>query len=47
MSIIYRNEIPYLEEQDLAELTNSMQTPFYVYSQKNRCIFGGPTGPPK
>ena len=35
MSITYRNEIPYLEEQNLVELTNSMQTPFYVYSQKN------------
>ena len=33
MSIIYRNEIPYLEEQNLVELTNSIQTPFYVYSQ--------------
>ena len=34
MSIIYRNEIPYLEEQNLVELTNSLPTPFYVYSQK-------------
>lgn len=35
MSIIYRNEILYLEEQNLVELANAIQTPFYVYSQKN------------
>ena len=34
MSISFKNEIPYLEEQNLIELTNSIQTPFYVYSQK-------------
>ena len=34
MGITYTNEIPYLEEQNLIELTNSIQTPFYVYSQK-------------
>ena len=35
MGITYKNKIPYLEEQNLLELTNSIQTPFYVYSQKN------------
>ena len=35
MGITYKNEIPFLEEQNLLELTNSVQTPFYVYSQKN------------
>ena len=35
MSITYRNDVPYLEDQNLVELTNSVQTPFYVYSQKN------------
>ena len=35
MGITYKNEIPFLEEQNLIELTNSVQTPFYVYSQKN------------
>ena len=35
MGIIYKNNIPYLEEQNLVELANSIKTPFYVYSQKN------------
>ena len=35
MGITYKNEIPFLEKQNLLELTNSVQTPFYVYSQKN------------
>ena len=34
MGITYKNKIPYLEEQNLVELTNSIRTPFYVYSQK-------------
>ena len=34
MSISFKNQIPYLEEQNLIELTKSIQTPFYVYSQK-------------
>ena len=34
MGIIYKNNIPYLEEQNLVELSNSIQTPFYVYSHK-------------
>ena len=34
MSIAFRNDIPYLEEQNLVELSNSIQTPFYVYSHK-------------
>ena len=37
MSITYRNNIPFLEEQNLVELTNSIQTPFYVYSQNKIC----------
>ena len=34
MSLSYRNEIPYIEEKNLSDLTQSIQTPFYVYSQK-------------
>ncbi len=34
MGINYKNEIPYIEEQNLVDLTESIQTPFYVYSQK-------------
>ena len=34
MGITYKNEIPYIEEQNLVDLTESIQTPFYVYSQK-------------
>ena len=34
MGIIFKNDIPYLEEQNLLELANSIATPFYVYSQK-------------
>ena len=35
MGITYKNKIPYLEEQNLVEITNLIETPFYVYSQKN------------
>ena len=34
MGITYKNEIPYIEGQNLVDLTESIQTPFYVYSQK-------------
>ena len=34
MSLSYRNEIPYIEEKSLSDLTQLIQTPFYVYSQK-------------
>ena len=34
MGITYKNEIPYIEEQNLVDLTESIQTPFYIYSQK-------------
>ena len=34
MGIIYKNNDPYIEEQNLVELTNSIPTPFYAYSQK-------------
>ena len=37
MNLIFKNEIPYIEEQSFIELTNSIQTPFYVYSQKSIC----------
>ena len=33
MGITYKNEVPYIEEQNLIDLTKSIQTPFYVYSQ--------------
>tara|TARA_Y100000590_G_scaffold462141_1_gene625496 strand:- start:6740 stop:7987 length:1248 start_codon:yes stop_codon:yes gene_type:complete len=35
MSIVFKNNTPYLEEQNLVELTNLVTTPFYIYSQKN------------
>ena len=35
MGITYKNKIPYLEEQNLVEITNKIETPFYVYSQKD------------
>ena len=35
MSLIFDKDIPYIEEQNLLELTDLIPTPFYVYSQKN------------
>ena len=35
MGLTFKNKIPYLEEQNLVEITNLIETPFYVYSQKN------------
>ena len=34
MSIVYKNGTPYLEELNLTELTEKIETPFYIYSQK-------------
>ena len=34
MSVYFKNEIPYLEDQNLLELSKIIQTPFYLYSQK-------------
>lgn len=35
MYLIFNKNIPYIEEQNLLELTDLIPTPFYVYSQKN------------
>ena len=35
MHLIFNKNIPYIEEQNLLELTDLIPTPFYVYSQKN------------
>ena len=34
MTIIYKKNIPYIEGQNLSDLTRLFKTPFYVYSQK-------------
>ena len=34
MGLIFKNGIPYIEEQNLKDLTQSIKTPFYIYSQK-------------
>ena len=36
MIILFKNEKPFIEGVCLDELTTTMETPFYVYSQK--CI---------
>ena len=34
MGLAFKNQIPYIEDINLLELTNSIPTPFYIYSQK-------------
>ncbi len=35
MSIVFKNDAPYIEEKNLIDLLKSIETPFYIYSQKN------------
>ena len=35
MSIIFHNNVPFIEDKNLIELAEKIPTPFYVYSQKN------------
>ena len=35
MTLIFNNNTPFVEGIDLNELTKSIPTPFYIYSQKS------------
>ena len=35
MTVIFKNEVPYIEGINLNELVELVPTPFYIYSQKS------------
>ena len=35
MTVIFKNEVPYIEGINLTTLVKQVPTPFYVYSQKS------------
>ena len=35
MTVIFKNEVPYIEGINLNQLATQIPTPFYVYSQKS------------